>query len=78
MSDWDDTREGRTAQTGVTFQRPAIVDVKQKKGHVVLMGINVQDRHWTFGTFKLLFNAIQAAGMLPLEQVRNIRRQILN
>ena len=25
MSDWDDTREGRTAQTGVTFQRPAIV-----------------------------------------------------
>ena len=60
------------------FQRPAIVDVKQKKGHVVLMGINVQDRHWTFGTFKLLFNAIQAAGMLPLEQVRNIRQQILN
>ncbi|MBY8337088.1 hypothetical protein KYN89_08495 [Alteriqipengyuania sp. NZ-12B] len=25
MSEWDDTREGRTAQTGVTFQRPAIV-----------------------------------------------------
>ncbi|MCD1622245.1 DUF4870 family protein [Citromicrobium bathyomarinum] len=25
MSDWDDTRERRTAQTEVTFQRPAIV-----------------------------------------------------
>lgn len=25
MSDWDGAREGRTAQTGVTFQRPAIV-----------------------------------------------------
>ena len=25
MSEWDDAREGRTAQTGVTFQRPAIV-----------------------------------------------------
>lgn len=25
MGDWDDEREGRTAQTGVTFQRPAIV-----------------------------------------------------
>lgn len=25
MSDWDDAREGNTTQTGVTFQRPAIV-----------------------------------------------------
>jgi hypothetical protein len=45
------------------YKRAAIVDVKQKKGHVILFGFKVQNRHQTFGTFKLLFNAIHAAGM---------------
>lgn len=45
------------------YKRAAIVNVKQKKGHVILLGFKVQNRHQTFGTFKLLFNAIHAAGM---------------
>ncbi len=45
------------------YKRGAIVDVKQKKGHVILLGFKVQNRHQTFGTFKLLFNAIHSAGM---------------
>lgn len=45
------------------FKRAAIVDVKQKNGHVILFGFKVQNRHWTFGTFKLLFNAIHSAGL---------------
>jgi hypothetical protein len=45
------------------FKRAAVVDVTQKKGHVVLFGFKVQNRHWTFGTFKLLFNAIHTAGL---------------
>ena len=46
------------------YKRAAIVDVKQKKGHVILMGFKVQNRHQTFGTFKLLFNAIHLAGAI--------------
>lgn len=45
------------------YKRAAVVDVKQKKGHVILLGFKVQNRHQTFGTFKLLFNAIHLAGM---------------
>ena len=45
------------------YKHAAIVDVKQKKGHVILLGFKVQNRHQTFGTFKLLFNAIHFAGM---------------
>lgn len=43
------------------YRRSAIVDVKQKKGHVILLGFKVQNRHQTFGTFKFLFNAIHNA-----------------
>ncbi|MCX7874808.1 MAG: M14 family metallopeptidase [Melioribacteraceae bacterium] len=45
------------------YRRSAIVDVKQKKGHVILLGFKVQNRHQTFGTFKFLFNAIHSAGL---------------
>ena len=46
------------------YKRAAIVDVKQKKGSCdVYFGFKVQNRHQTFGTFKLLFNAIHSAGM---------------
>ncbi|MCX8009582.1 MAG: hypothetical protein N3A61_00370, partial [Ignavibacteria bacterium] len=43
------------------YKKSAVVDVKQKKGHVILFGFKVQNRHQTFGTFKLLFNAIHSA-----------------
>ncbi len=46
------------------FRRAAIVDVKQKNGHVILFGFKVQNRHQTFGTFKFLFNAIHSAGLM--------------
>ena len=45
------------------LRKAAVVDVKQKAGHVMLMGIKVQNRHQTFGTFKLLFNSIHSAGL---------------
>jgi len=48
------------------FKKGAVVDVKHKNGHVVLYGIKVQNRHWTYGTFKLLFNAIHRVGMKSL------------
>ncbi len=37
---------------------PAVVDVTLGEGHVVLCGLGVQNRAETWGTFKLLFNAI--------------------
>ncbi len=45
------------------YRKAALVDVKQKSGHVILMGFKVQNRHQTFGTFKLLFNSIHAVGL---------------
>jgi len=45
------------------YRKAALVDLKHKSGHVILMGFKVQNRHQTFGTFKLLFNSIHAAGM---------------
>lgn len=45
------------------FKKGAVVDIRQNNGHVILFGIKVQNRHQTYGTFKLLFNAIHAAGM---------------
>lgn len=45
------------------YNRAAIVNVKQKKGNVILFGVKVQNRHQTFGTFKFLFNAIHSAGI---------------
>ncbi len=45
------------------YNRAAIVNVKQKKGNVILFGVKVQNRHQTFGTFKFLFNAIHFAGL---------------
>lgn len=46
------------------YRKSALVEVKQNAGKVVLMGFKVQNRHQTFGTFKLLFNSLHAAGMV--------------
>lgn len=56
-------KSGFLAGEDYLYQRGAVVDVKQKKGHVILLGFRVQNRHQTFGTFKLLFNAIHMAGL---------------
>ena len=44
-------------------RRAAAVTFTQSKGHVVMFGFRVQNRAQTEGTFKMLFNAIQWAGM---------------
>ena len=38
--------------------KPAMVNVRQGKGQVVLIGFRTQHRCQTHGTFKLLFNAL--------------------
>jgi len=40
------------------YGKPAVVDVSMGKGNIVLCGLGVQNRAQTWGTFKLLFNAI--------------------
>jgi len=40
------------------FKQPAMVNVKQGKGQVVLIGFRTQHRCQTHGTFKLFFNAL--------------------
>ncbi len=44
-------------------RRAAAVSLTQGKGKLVLLGFRVQNRAQTEGTFKVLFNAIQWAGM---------------
>ena len=45
------------------YRTSPLVDIKQKNGHVILFGFKPQNRHQTFGTFKLLFNAIHYGGI---------------
>jgi hypothetical protein len=42
----------------VIARRAAVVDVKYKKGHIVLVGFRCQHRAQTHGTYKFLFNAL--------------------
>jgi hypothetical protein len=39
--------------------KPAIVEVKYGKGHIILLGFRVNRNGQTYGTFRFLFNAIQ-------------------
>lgn len=45
--------------------KPAIVEVSYGKGRIVLFGFRVQHRCQTWGTFRLLFNAIQSSTIGP-------------
>jgi len=53
---------GESAATG----RPAMVDARLGQGRVVLFGFRPQFRGQTFGTFKLLLNAIYLSASKPL------------
>lgn len=39
-------------------RKAAVVDVKYKKGHIILIGIRCQNRAQTHGTYKFLFNSM--------------------
>ncbi len=45
--------------------KPAMVDARVGSGHVVLFGFRPQFRGQTFGTFKLLLNAIYRSSAQP-------------
>jgi hypothetical protein len=51
-------------------RRAAVVEVQKGKGRVVLLGFRVQNRAWTAGTFRLLFNAIERGAWEPAEEGR--------
>jgi len=46
--------------------RAALVDARLGQGHVVLFGFRPQFRGQSFGTFKLILNAIYGSAMKPL------------
>jgi hypothetical protein len=39
-------------------RKPALVDVRYKKGHIILIGFRCQHRAQSHGTFKFLLNAL--------------------
>ena len=45
--------------------RLAAFDVAMGRGRIVVLGFRVQHRAQTWGTFKMLFNAIFQAGSTP-------------
>ncbi len=48
--------------------RTALAEIAVAKGRVILFGFRVQSRSQTYGTFKLLFNAILRSAMTPINK----------
>ncbi len=42
----------------IIARKPALVDVKYKKGHIILIGFRCQHRAQSHGAYKFLFNAL--------------------
>jgi hypothetical protein len=49
--------------------RTALAEILVEKGRVILFGFRVQSRAQTFGTFKLLFNAIHTSRIKPVKSI---------
>jgi len=46
----------------IIARKPALVDIKYKKGHIILIGFRCQHRAQTHGTYKFLYNALLYPG----------------
>ncbi|MGD2092475.1 MAG: M14 family metallopeptidase [Candidatus Aminicenantes bacterium] len=49
--------------------KTALAEILIEKGRVILFGFRVQSRAQTFGTFKLLFNAIHTSRIKPVKSI---------
>jgi len=55
-------RSGWLLGENVVANRTSVVDAKVGSGNVVLLGMSVQHRAESHGTYKLLFNSLYLAG----------------
>lgn len=56
--------------------KTALAEILIEKGRVILFGFSVQSRAQTFGTFKLLFNAIHTSRIKPVKSLKIIKEKL--